>query len=162
MFGSKQKNVRPTLDIDTLIGARTSIRGDVTFSGGLRIDGQVVGKIVAESADAMLVLADKGSIEGEIRAPHVIINGLFNGEIFASERVELAAQARVTGNIYYKILEMAAGAQVCGQILREGEPRAASVKAEPPLVLTTETTAEAQLEARVDPKAQSKLSARRA
>ncbi|PIV32126.1 MAG: cell shape determination protein CcmA [Lysobacterales bacterium CG02_land_8_20_14_3_00_62_12] len=162
MFGNKTKQVRPTADIDTLIGAGTSIRGDMSFSGGLRIDGQVVGIILAEGADAMLVLADKGRIEGEIRAPHVIINGLFKGEIFASERVELAAQARVTGNIHYKILEMAAGAQVTGQILREGEPRAVPVAAEPPLVLAAEISAEAQLEARVDSKAQSKLSARRA
>jgi cytoskeletal protein CcmA (bactofilin family) len=62
-------------------------------------------------------------IEGEVRAPHVVINGNLKGDIIASERIELATQARVQGNIYYKLLEMAAGAQVNGQIVREEEPR---------------------------------------
>ncbi|HET9485223.1 MAG TPA: polymer-forming cytoskeletal protein [Xanthomonadales bacterium] len=125
MFGSDRKNAgRPTMAVDTLIGAQTVIRGDVTFSGGLHIDGQVHGAIIAEAgSDAVVTVSDKGRIEGEIRAPHVVINGTLQGDVIATERIELATQARVTGNIHYKLLEMHAGAQVNGQIMREEEPR---------------------------------------
>ena len=133
MFGSEKKNgPRAPASVDTLIGAGTTIKGDVTFQGGLHIDGTVVGAIVAEpGADAMLMLSDKGRVQGEIRAPHVVINGTMQGDIVATERVELASQARVTGNIFYKVLEMAAGAQVNGQIAREEEPKKSADNVEP-------------------------------
>jgi len=125
MFGNdKKSNGRPAPAVETLIGAGTVIKGDLSFSGGLHVDGTVQGSIVAApGAEAMLVVSEKGTIEGEVRAPHVVINGNMRGDIVASERIELASQARVQGNIYYKLLEMAAGAQVNGQIVREEEPR---------------------------------------
>ena len=125
MFGNERKaGPRAPSSVDTLIGAGTTIKGDLTFTGGLHIDGTVIGAVVAEAGtDAMLMLSDKGRVQGEIRAPHVVINGTMQGDIVASERVELASQARVTGNIRYKLLEMAAGAQVNGQFAREEEPR---------------------------------------
>lgn len=123
MWGSDKKNQRPNLPVDTLIGANTTIRGDVVFAGGLHIDGKVYGSLTAETGQgAVLVLSDKGVIEGELRAPHVVINGQVRGNIYAAERVELAAQAKVTGNIYYRLLEMTAGAEVNGQIVRDEEP----------------------------------------
>lgn len=123
MWGSDKKNQRPNLPVDTLIGANTTIRGDVVFAGGLHIDGKVYGSLIAETGQgAVLVLSDKGVIEGELRAPHVVINGQVRGNIYAAERVELAAQAKVTGNIYYRLLEMTAGAEVNGQIVRDEEP----------------------------------------
>jgi cytoskeletal protein CcmA (bactofilin family) len=125
MFGNDKKtNGRAAPAVETLIGAGTTIKGDLSFSGGLHVDGTVQGSIVAApGAEAMLVVSEKGTIEGEVRAPHVVINGNMKGDIVASERIELASQARVQGNIYYKLLEMAAGAQVNGQIVREEEPR---------------------------------------
>ena len=118
MFGSKDKNVRPSTGIDTLIGAGTTIRGDVHFSGGLRVDGRVIGGLVAEAADAVLMVSDKGVIEGAIKVGHLVVNGRVLGDIVASERIELAAQARIDGDITYKLLEMEAGAQVNGRIVR--------------------------------------------
>jgi cytoskeletal protein CcmA (bactofilin family) len=121
---SKKAGALPPLHVDTLIGARTTIVGDVRFSGGLHVDGTIRGMVVAEpGSEALLVLSEKGMVDGEIHAPHVVINGQVKGDIVASERVELAAQARVDGNIYYKLLEMAAGADVNGRIVREDEPR---------------------------------------
>ena len=119
MFGSDRKGAgRPTMSVDTLIGAQTVIRGDVTFSGGLHIDGQVHGAIVAEAgSDAVVTVSDKGRIQGEIRAPHVVINGTLDGDVIASERIELAAQARVTGNVHYRVVEMHAGAQLTGRLV---------------------------------------------
>ena len=125
MFGNDKKHGhRPALNVDTLIGAQCTIDGEVTFSGGLHVEGTIKGTVAAEAGvEAVLMLSDKGRIEGEVRAPHVVINGQVRGDIVASERIELAAQARVEGNIYYKVLEMAAGAQVCGHLVRDDEPR---------------------------------------
>ena len=125
MFGSDKKGTqRPTLHVDTLIGEKTVIKGDVSFSGGLHVDGTIQGAVVAANgAEAVIMVTNKGVIEGEVRAPHVVINGQLKGDIVATEHVELQAEARVQGNIYYKMLQMAAGAQVNGQIVREEEPR---------------------------------------
>ena len=112
--------------VDTLIGQRTEIHGDIAFSGGLHIDGAIKGNIEADSDEAtMLVLSDKGSIEGEVRVPHVMINGLVIGNIHASGSVELAPQARITGNVYYTRIEVAMGAEVNGSLIHldESGPR---------------------------------------
>jgi len=170
MFGSsKAASNRPTSTIDTLIGAKTKIKGDITFSGGFRVDGTVVGSIVSDGApDAVLTISDQGSVEGEVRAPHVIINGTMKGDVMASERVELAAQARVLGNVHYKVLEMAAGAQITGRVVREDQPRKQLPKpeskpdavAEPAPPVVAETT-ESTLAAKVEPKERSKVDAKR-
>ncbi len=163
MFGSKDKSSRPTMDIDTLIGARTRIEGNINFSGGLRIDGSVHGTLVSEGdQQSVLMLSEKGIIEGEVRAPHVVINGTLKGDIIASERVELAPQARVTGNIYYKILEMAAGAEVSGQIVRQEDPHKQLSKPATAADDETEARLEARLEVKLEPKDKSKLEAKRA
>jgi cytoskeletal protein CcmA (bactofilin family) len=121
MLGFDRKaDRRPSVNVDTLIGTKVIVRGDMLFSGGLHIDGTVIGSITAEpGSEAVLVLSERGRIEGEIRAPHVVINGSVSGDIHASAKVELAAKARIEGNIHYRLLEMAAGAEVNGRIVRE-------------------------------------------
>lgn len=164
MFGSSKNANRPTMSIDTLIGAKTKIKGDISFSGGFRVDGHVVGTVLSDGApDAVLTISDQGSVEGEVRAPHVIINGVMKGDVIASERVELAAQARVHGNVHYKVLEMAAGAQITGRVVREDEPRKQLPKPEAakPEAAKAASDAEFALEAKVEPKDKSKLDAKR-
>lgn len=167
MFGKKHPTVRPSTEIDTLIGARTTIRGDVHFSGGLRIDGRVIGNLIADAADAVLMVSDQGVIEGGVTAPHLVINGRITGDVTASERVELAAQARIDGNIAYKLLEMAAGAQVNGRIVRE-LPVAKTALTGPPKDAAADAASGADkalastLEAKTESKSQSRLDARRA
>src|SRR3970282_2972321 len=86
--------------IDTLIGTQVVIRGDLHFSGGLLIEGRVIGRVVAdEGQKAVLTLSQHGCIEGEVRAPVVVINGRIDGDVHASERVELASQARGQGKV---------------------------------------------------------------
>jgi cytoskeletal protein CcmA (bactofilin family) len=121
MLGFDRKaDRRPSVNVDTLIGTKVTVRGDMLFSGGLHIDGTVIGSVTAEpGTEAVLVLSERGRIVGEIRAPHVVINGAVNGDIHASAKVELAANARIEGNIHYRLLEMAAGAEVNGRIVRE-------------------------------------------
>lgn len=104
--------------INTLIGQDTRIRGDVQFSGGLHVDGMIQGNVSApEDASAVLTLSEKGTIEGEVRVPHVVLNGSVKGDVYSQERIELASQARVNGNVYYKLLEMAIGATVNGNLV---------------------------------------------
>ena len=116
--GKKQR----TEKVDTLIGQQTEVHGDVVFSGGLHVDGKIKGNVVAEKeSSTMLVLSDKGSIEGEVRVPYIIVNGLVIGDIYASESVELAQNARITGNVYYNRIEVAMGAEVNGSLVHREE-----------------------------------------
>jgi len=120
MFGNKTSRGDQTV-VDTLIGAQVVIRGDLVFSGGLYIEGRIHGKVIAEEgAPAMVTLAEQGAIEGEVRAPVVIVNGQLDGDVHASERVELAPKARVHGNVHYQVVEMSAGAQLTGRLIHAG------------------------------------------
>ena len=104
--------------VETLIGPQVVIHGDVRFAGGLHVEGRIVGKVVAEpGARAVLTLSEHGSIEGEVHAPVVVLNGRLQGDVHAAERVELAPNARVQGNLHYKVVEMAAGATVTGRLI---------------------------------------------
>ena len=104
--------------IDTLIGPQVTLHGDLVFSGGLYVEGRIHGKVIAEEgAPAVLTLAEQGRIEGEIQVPVVVINGELQGDVYASERVELAAKARVVGNVHYKVVEMRAGATLTGRLI---------------------------------------------
>jgi len=127
MFGNdKSKAPRPAASgVETLIGAQVTIRGDLNFSGGLYVEGTIHGAVVAEDAakDAVLTLAERGSIHGEVRAPHVVLNGQLSGDVYCSDRIELGASARVQGNLYYKVIEMAAGAVVTGRMIHGDAPK---------------------------------------
>lgn len=110
-------------EVDTLIGRNTRIEGDIHFTGGLYVDGRVKGAIATEAkGDAMLSISEHGQVEGEIRVPHVVVNGLLIGNIHHASKVELLANARVQGNIHYTLLQMAVGAAVTGQLVQEREP----------------------------------------
>ena len=109
--------------IETVIGPKTVLEGDISFSGGLHIDGKVKGNINAESGSkAVLTVSERGCIEGDVRVPNLVLNGTVQGNVFASERVELASHAKVAGNLYYSLIEMAMGAEVNGNLVHE-EPR---------------------------------------
>lgn len=114
----KHKPQRDCHAIDTLIGPQVTIQGDLVFSGGLYVEGRIQGKVLAADGErAVLTLAEQGRIEGEVRAPVVIINGQLVGNVYADDRVELAAKARVQGNIHYQVVEMSAGAQLTGRLV---------------------------------------------
>jgi cytoskeletal protein CcmA (bactofilin family) len=115
MFGRKTKNT-----IDSLIGATTTIEGNLTFKGGLRIDGKVKGNVTAESGqESMLVISEQAKVEGEVRVAHLVVNGEIVGPVHSSELLELQPKARITGNVYYKALEMHGGALVSGQLTHD-------------------------------------------
>jgi len=115
MWGKKTSK---STKIETLIGTAMEIQGDLIFSGGLHVDGKIVGNVIAEDdSHSMLVLSDQGQIEGEVRVPYVVLNGQVTGDVFASERVELSSHGQVKGNVYYNLLEMAMGAEVNGNLV---------------------------------------------
>ena len=106
----------------TVIGVGTDVSGDVHFKAGLHLDGTVRGNVVGEpDSNSTLMVSDKGTVEGDVRVDNLILNGTVVGDVYANARVELASAARVTGTVYYRLLEMAMGAEVNGQLVHSEE-----------------------------------------
>lgn len=125
MWGNKKaKGRKPvTGHFDTLISNKTQIEGDLHFSGGLHIDGTVKGTIRAdESSEAIIRISDVGEVDGDVIAPHIIINGTVHGDVYSSKHIELAANASIKGNVYYHLIEMVMGAEVNGNLVHNKEP----------------------------------------
>jgi cytoskeletal protein CcmA (bactofilin family) len=119
MWGNRKRKVTR---IDSLIGQHTKIKGEITFSGGLHIDGHVEGNVSAlEDPNAVLTLSEQGTILGDVRVPNVVLNGMVRGNVYAQEHVELALNARIIGNVYYNYIEMAMGAEVNGSLIRSSD-----------------------------------------
>ena len=116
MFGSKKIK---SSKIDTLVGQGVEVQGDIKFQGGLHLDGKITGNVSsAESAEgAVLVISDRGCVEGDVHVAYAVINGEVIGNVYASEKLELSAKARISGNVEYNLLEMASGAEINGQML---------------------------------------------
>jgi cytoskeletal protein CcmA (bactofilin family) len=121
MFGSDKRNAKAVAAISTLIAEGTIIRGDVHFGGGLHLEGVIDGSVSAEGSDSVLTLSEKGRVNGEVRVSNAVVNGAVHGDLFVGERLELAGNARIDGNVHYKVLEMAAGAQVNGKMLFQSD-----------------------------------------
>ena len=119
---------KPQNRIDSLIGAGTDILGNITFSGGLRIDGNVRGDIVAvDGKPSTVVLSEKARVEGEIRVSHVVVNGTVVGPIIGAEYLELQPKAVVTGDVSYRTIEIHLGAVLQGRLLHEDDARSEKV-----------------------------------
>lgn len=126
MLGSKEKGSFGASNNTTLISRDTEVVGDIKFSGNLDVEGVVRGNIFAQSdggKEALVRVVDKGRVEGEIRAPSVIINGEVIGDVHSTKHLELASKARVTGNVHYILVEMAIGAEVNGSLKHSNEDR---------------------------------------
>jgi cytoskeletal protein CcmA (bactofilin family) len=125
----RNKSTPPQKRIDSLIGAGTIVDGDVSFSGGLRIDGQVRGNVTAANGDpCTLVVSEHARVDGEIRVSHVVINGTINGPVTADDYLELQAGARIVGDVSYRQIEMRVGAVVQGRLIHAEQGSAAIVE----------------------------------
>ncbi len=114
---SKGKN-KKTTRMDTLVGPQSEVSGDIKFTGGLHIEGTIKGNVIAENdGNSLVQLSESGTIEGEVRAPFIVLNGVVIGDVHGGEHVELASKARVAGNVYYNLIEMAVGAEVNGKLV---------------------------------------------
>ncbi len=108
----------------SLIARGTVLRGDLHFSGTLHLDGCIEGAVLAEGDDAVFTLSENGRVQGDIRVPHAVINGQVQGDIHVGNKLELAARARIVGDVHYSLLEMAVGAQVNGRMTHTAEAAA--------------------------------------
>ena len=119
MLGRKRHhNVR----IDNLVGPNSKVSGDIWFSGGCHVNGNVKGIVNAESdTESTLTISDEGIIEGGVKVPYVVLNGIVRGDVVASQRIELGPTARVVGNVYYNLIEMAIGAEINGKLVHQPE-----------------------------------------
>ncbi|MBK1889795.1 polymer-forming cytoskeletal protein [Undibacterium sp. 14-3-2] len=124
MFSRKTKST-----IDSLIGSTTRIEGDLHFKGGLRIDGRIRGNVIADTESlSMLVISEQAVIDGEVRAAHIVVNGVINGPVFSTELLELQPKAKISGDVHYKTLEMLSGALVSGKLTHDLAQEPATLK----------------------------------
>ena len=118
MFNRDTKQAR----IDTLIGQASRVHGDLEFAGGLHLDGSIAGNVRAIPVEgSSLSISETGSIEGNVEADNVMLNGTVKGDILARGRIVMGATARVQGNVYYGVIEMTLGAQIMGKLTRIAE-----------------------------------------
>lgn len=122
MWGSSNKI--KSSKIETLIGQSIEVKGDVNFSGGLHLDGKIIGNVTAESdSGSVLVISDLGCIDGDVSVAYAVINGQVNGNVYASGKLELSPKARITGNVHYNLLEMASGSEVNGKMVHDARDK---------------------------------------
>lgn len=112
MFGKKKQP-----PIGTLIGEGTVVHGELRFSDGLRIDGEIFGDVVAAGDQpSILVISEKARVTGKVKAGHVIINGLVMGPVQSDDLLELQPKATIIGDVRYEVLEMHQGATIDGEL----------------------------------------------
>jgi len=119
MFGQKK---RKHSVVDTLVGSNSRVNGDLYFEGGCHINGIVKGSVSADGdSEAALSISEDGTIEGGVNVPYVVLYGIVRGDVYANQRVELGSTARVIGNVYYNLIEMAIGAEINGKLVHQPE-----------------------------------------
>ena len=141
---STDEELRATVDalkeaVEVLTGSRGDpdnravTWGEATESGqtDLFVTNRVVETIVVEGGDVTKVgtpvagqvgvWVSDGTIEGGVNVPYVELNGIVRGDVVASQRVKLGASARVIGNVYYNLIEMAIGAEINGKLIHQPE-----------------------------------------
>ena len=140
MFGRKQR--RHSV-VDTLVGSNSQVNGDLIFSGGCHIDGTIKGNVsAADDSQSALSISENGTVEGGVTVPYVVLNGIVRGDVVASERVELGPTARVIGNVYYNLIEMAIGAEINGKLVHQPQgqvPLLDKAEADPPVKVASAT-----------------------
>jgi cytoskeletal protein CcmA (bactofilin family) len=119
-----------TMRVDTLIGKHSRVVGDILYTGGVHVEGEVEGNLMAEEVDkGFVVVSETGLVKGEIRGPTVIVYGTVNGDVYATGTIELAATAKIKGSVYYNLLEMTTGAEVNGNLIHQQSPQKQQSKA---------------------------------
>jgi cytoskeletal protein CcmA (bactofilin family) len=117
MFGGKQRKGK---GVETIVGPNTEISGDLQFEGWCHIDGAVNGNVTADpDSNSQVTVSEDANIDGGVTVPHVQLNGIVRGDVFANKRLELGPTARVIGNVYYNLIEMAIGAEINGKLVHQ-------------------------------------------
>ena len=117
MLGRKQRKDK---GVETIVGPNTQINGDLQFEGWCHVDGTVNGNLTADpDSNSHLSVSEDASVDGGVTVPNVQLNGIVRGDVFANQRVELGPTARVIGNVYYNLIEMAIGAEINGKLVHQ-------------------------------------------
>lgn len=129
MFGKRGEG-KPQFKTDSLIAMGTRIEGNIRFSGGLRIEGDVKGNVEATGdSSSLLYLSEKATIEGEVTVAHFVANGTVAGKVTVSDTLELQAGARILGDVEYALIEMQQGAVIEGRLVhRDKSGKAVELK----------------------------------
>jgi cytoskeletal protein CcmA (bactofilin family) len=93
--------------LGTIIGKGTKIEGTINIEGATRIDGTVSGKLIAND---IVTVGSTGIVKAEIRARSIVVGGRVEGNLIASEKVELQAKSELVGDITSKSLLVEHGA----------------------------------------------------
>lgn len=119
MFAKKKSPGIQQAKLATLIAHDVHLKGDLEFSDGLRMDGQITGNVTGRPGEqTLLVVSDQGTITGNVCAYDIVINGTITGDVTVEHFVELQSNAHVNGNIYYQQLRMDVGASVEGKLTK--------------------------------------------
>ena len=125
MFSKKKQGI-PSMRVDTLVGENSKIHGDLNYEGGCHIDGTVEGNVSADAdSNSALSISEQGTVEGGVTVPYVELHGIVRGDVCAAQRVKLGPTARVIGNVYYNLIEMAIGAEINGKLVHQPEGKVA-------------------------------------
>ncbi|TXH14071.1 MAG: polymer-forming cytoskeletal family protein [Gammaproteobacteria bacterium] len=118
MFGKGRDN-KPQARIDSLIGSGTVVEGNIRFTGGLRVDGEVKGAVEASdgASTSVLVLSEHARVEGAVKVAHLVSNGVIVGPVSVSDSLELQSKARIVGDVEYALIEMHQGAVIEGRLI---------------------------------------------
>ena len=120
MFSNHNSSKNSDNVVSNIIGPETSIKGDLQFSGGLLVEGRVIGEVSSASNDeSLLILEETGHIEGQVMVHNIIVNGHVTGDIHVSGQAELSANAVINGTVYYDKLEMVNGARINGSLVHQ-------------------------------------------
>ncbi len=108
---SKNEKSSKALGGTNLILSDVEITGTVKFKNDVVIDGRIEGEIFS---DGSVTIGPKATVNAEIRSKCVVVQGCVNGDIYASDRLELMENAEVPGDIKAAVLSMQAGAVLVG------------------------------------------------
>lgn len=126
MFGKQGSESRSASGAVTIIGPGVRIEGNITFSGYLRVQGEVVGDIVClDEHHGTTVVHGAGSVTGSIRSPGIVVGGRVQGPLHSTSSIEVHHGATVVGNVHYKQLAVHEGGAIDGQLKASAAPERA-------------------------------------
>ena len=116
-FFERSKRPNGEESIDSVVSKGMIIRGDIAFTGVLRVDGYIEGRLEAQSEQALLVVGETATLRGDVSAVDAVICGLVEGNVVVQRFLELRPGARVIGDVTYCQIEMHVGASVDGRMV---------------------------------------------
>jgi cytoskeletal protein CcmA (bactofilin family) len=107
-WGSKADNGRAATKepIENVLGQSLTIRGDLTATGGFRIDGTIEGSVESKAA---IVIGESGVVRGDVRGTDIVVAGQVVGNITCSGHLEILAKGRIEGDIDAKSVRIETG-----------------------------------------------------